>query len=520
MPQPTRVTILRPPLLVPTWSDSGPLTPPIGPAYLASSLRQAGHIPRIVDGLGENPFQVTPLFDNSVMAIGLRSEQIVELIQPDTDLIGVSCMFSQDWPEVRRLIRMVRERFPRIPIVAGGEHITAVGAFTLESTPEVDVCVMGEGEETIVDLANALAEGAPWGNIPGLMIRTPEGGTRHTGPRTRIRDLDTIPWPAWDLVPLNNYLNNGLGYGVDRGRSMPMIATRGCPYQCTFCSNPEMWTTRWYARKPDEVLDEIQAYQDKYGATNFDFYDLTAIVKRSWIIEFTTKILERKMRFTWQLPSGTRSEAIDEEVCRLLYASGCRNMSYAPESGSPDVLKRIKKVVKLERLEASVIAAVRAGLNVKLNIIMGFPNESRSELKQTIKFLKRMGLAGVHDMSISLFSPYPGSELYHELRRNGQIPALSDEYFLSLGAYKDFSQSTSYTEGVKPSTINTFRIAGFMVFYGSQYAVRPWRVARLLQNLYQHRQESRLDKSLQDLVHRLKNRRSGPSSVKNAGAAS
>jgi len=100
------VTLLRPPLLVPIWSDSGPLTPPIGPAYLAASLRQSGHEARIVDGLGENPFQVTPLFANKVMAIGLRSEEIVERIDPDTDLIGVSCMFSQDWPEIRRLIQL------------------------------------------------------------------------------------------------------------------------------------------------------------------------------------------------------------------------------------------------------------------------------------------------------------------------------------------------------------------------------------------------------------------------------
>jgi radical SAM superfamily enzyme YgiQ (UPF0313 family) len=217
------------------------------------------------------------------------------------------------------------------------------------------------------------------------------------------------------------------------------------------------------------------------------------------------------MVFTWQLPSGTRSEAIDEEVSCLLYASGCRNMSYAPESGSPDVLRRIKKVVRLDRLEASVVGAVRAGLNVKLNIIMGFPDESRDELNQTIKFLARMGLAGVHDMSISLFSPYPGSELYHDLRKSGVIPDLSDEYFLSLGAYKDFSQSASYSKGVNARTLNTYRILGFLVFYGIQYGVRPWRVARLLMNLARSRQESRLDKSIQDLARRLRNRRqSGP----------
>jgi anaerobic magnesium-protoporphyrin IX monomethyl ester cyclase len=503
------VTLLRPPLLVPTWSDSGPLTPPIGPAYLAASLRKAGHEARIVDGLGENPSQITSLFDNKVMAIGLRSEEIVERIEGKPDLIGISCMFSQDWPEVRRLIQMVRRRFPTVPIVAGGEHITAASEFTLRSTPEIDVCVIGEGEETIVELADAVSRGTSFDGIRGLVVRAGEG-VRSTGARTRIRTLDDIPWPAWDLVPLSNYLDNGLGYGVDRGRSMPMLATRGCPYQCTFCSNPEMWTTRWYAREPAQVLDEIQAYQERYGATNFDFYDLTAIVKRSWIIEFTQMILDRKMKFTWQLPSGTRSEAIDAEVCRLLYASGCRNMSYAPESGSPEVLKRIKKVVKLDRLEASVMNAVREGLNVKLNIIMGFPNETRKELGQTVRFLFRMGRAGVHDMSISLFSPYPGSELYHELRASGRIPELSDEYFLGLCAYKDFSQSISYTEGLSPRILNFYRISGFLVFYGTQYAVRPWRILRVLQNLVQHRQESRLDKSLQDLAHRIRNRRLQP----------
>jgi len=250
---------------VPTWSDSGPLTPPIGPAYLAASLRQAGHNARIVDGLGENPFQVTPLFNNKVLAMGLRSEEIVERIEPGNDVIGISCMFSQDWPEIRRLIKLVRHRFPGVRIVAGGEHITATAGFTLDSTPEVDVCVIGEGEETIVDLAASLDRGAAFDAIKGLWVRGPEGN-RYTGPRTRIRNLDDIPLPAWDVVPLKNYLDNRLGYGVDRGRSMAMVATRGCPYECTFCSNPEMWTTRWYARDPQKVLDEMQLYQERYDA--------------------------------------------------------------------------------------------------------------------------------------------------------------------------------------------------------------------------------------------------------------
>ena len=217
-------------------------------------------------------------------------------------------------------------------------------------------------------------------------------------------------------------------------------------------------------------------------------------------------ILDRKLKFTWQLPSGTRSEAIDEKVSRLIYESGCRNMSYAPESGSPKVLKRIKKFVKLDRLESSVQGSVRAGLNVKLNIIMGFPDESRAELLETIRFLIRMAFSGVHDASISLFSPYPGSELYNNLRKNGKISELTDQYFLSLGAYKDFSQSISYSEKIGPLVINTFRIMGLIVFYTIQYVCRPWRLIRLLTNFIQNRQESRLDKAIRDLITRKKDK--------------
>ena len=358
------VTILRPPLLVPNWSDSGPLTPPIGPAYLAASLRQAGHMARIVDGLGENPFQVTRLFDDKVMAIGLRSEEIVERIEPDTDLIGVSCMFSQDWPEIRRLIQMVRRRFPSIPIVAGGEHITATAGFTLDSTPEVDVCVIGEGEETIVELAAAVrARHARSTRFPAwCCARTRRRGLGLAAPCTDSDDaIDRI---AHAHPKSRRHSVAGLGSRAarpttsttasatasNRGRSMPMIATRGCPYQCTFCSNPEMWTTRWYARDPEQGA---RGDPDLPGALQRDELrllrpDRDREAKLDHPVH-AARILERKMEFTWQLPSGTRSEAIDDEVSRLLYESGCRNMSYAPESGSPEVLKRIKKVVKLDQ---------------------------------------------------------------------------------------------------------------------------------------------------------------------------
>ncbi len=264
-----------------------------------------------------------------------------------------------------------------------------------------------------------------------------------------------------------------------------------------------MWTSRWYARDPDAVLDEMAAWQERYGVTNFDFYDLTAILSRRWILGFTRRIGERNLRFTWQLPSGTRCEVLDDEVCQSLFGAGCRNLSFAPESGSPTVLRQVRKDMDLGRLEASVSSAVRAGLNVKLNIIMGLPQETPADLARTVRFLARMAGLGVHDVGVTLFSPYPGSAIFQELRAAGRLGELTDDFFLDLGAYKDLSRSRSLAVGVGPRLLNLYRLLAFLVFYGTQFACRPWRLVRLVGNFLSGREESRLDKSLRDLARRL-----------------
>jgi len=382
---------------------------------------------------------------------------------------------------------------------------------TLETCPEIDICVLGEGEETIVDLADCIARGGDFEQIKGLAIRR-DGVPVRTPPRARLKGVDAIPQPAWDLTPIANYLDNGMGYGIDMGRSMPALATRGCPYQCTFCSSPTMWTTRWVARDPAQVLDEIQEYIERYGATNIDFYDLTAIVKREWILNFCDLIEKRGMKFTWQIPSGTRSEALDAEVCHALYRAGCRYVSYAPESGSPPVLERIKKRVKLDRMMVSMRAAVREGMHTKANMIIGFPDETRREVWETIGFLARMACAGVHDIGYSTFSPYPGSELFDDLRVRGKLPELDENYFLSLVSQTDIGVNVSRCDNLSSRELSVLRVVGYMTFYGVQYAVRPWRLFRTIFNFVTKRQESRLDKLLIEFSQRR-------SAVRRASAA-
>ncbi len=374
-------------------------TPPLGLAYVGGSLREAGFEVQLIDAVGESLDTRHPSANDCYM-YGLTQVQTIDRIDPESDIIGVALGFSFEWPTGRDLINAVRERFPKALLLGGGEHITAVPLQSMEDSA-IDIGVLGEGEETAIEIAAALAEDRlnP-AEIAGTVYRDGSGNIVINERRPRKRDLDEIALPAWDLMPIENYLERGYGFGVNRGRSMPMMASRGCPYQCTFCSNPSMWTTRWIARDADLLLDEMQHYQDNYGIENFDFYDLTAIVKKSWIVDFCHKIEERGMSFTWQLPSGTRSEAIDGEVAALLYKSGCRNMSYSPESGSVGVLERIKKKITTDSVINSIRASFENGMNVKCNIIFGFPGETIKEVFESYRFIMRMAVAGAYDISI------------------------------------------------------------------------------------------------------------------------
>jgi radical SAM superfamily enzyme YgiQ (UPF0313 family) len=501
-----KCTLIRGPQLLDKFVSAGYAVPPVGMAYIAGSLRAAGHDVQVIDSTGEAIDQFEEL-GRSALRRGLSDAEVLRRIGTP-DVIGFSLMFSQDWPPTRDLIKQVRARHPRAILVGGGEHFTAEPIGALEDSP-LDYVIAGEGDIAICDLLERIQKGEPVETVPGLYYRA-GGEIKQSKPTARARDIDKLAWPAWDLFPIETYLAGGHGWGVDRGRNMPLNATRGCPYRCTFCSSPTMWTTRWVSRSPRDVVDEIKHYIAKYRATNFDFHDLTAIIKKEWVIEFCNILIEENLNITWQLPTGTRSEALDDEVFPLLWASGCRNITYAPESGSDVILEKIKKKIKRERMVHSMRRAVKAGCSVKANFIFGFPGDRVSDYWQTFGFLGRMALAGVHDISIAPFRPYPGSELFRQLQATGVIPKkLDDTYYTDLASAMESLpllgriHAKSYSEHMSPQTLHRLRTAALSWFYGLSFLVRPHRVAKLAYAVLTERQESRLDKSLVDMKQRI-----------------
>ena len=505
-------TLIRPPSVVGRYALTLNKTPPISVAYLAGSLTAAGHEVQVIDALGEALSTVHAAFRPDILINGLTNDQIVARIRPDTDLVGISCLFSHEWPVIRELIAAIARRLPSVAIVLGGEHATAVPELCLEEAPDLAACALGEGEETVVELADAVAKGRALSHVAGLVYRSASGPMRSPD-RQRIRAVDEIPLPRWDLTPIEPYLAGGFSFGVDRGRTMPLLATRGCPYRCTFCSSPQMWTTRYATRHPRLVVDEIEDYIRRYAIDNIDFYDLTAVVKKDWILEFCGELRRRRLKILWQLPSGTRSEALDETALRAMYETGCRNVSYAPESGSTRTLRAIQKKVDLDRLAASMQAAVGLGLNLKANILIGFPDETTGDLRDTLRFVARMAWIGVHDVSVWTFSPYPGSELFARLRAEGRLPRLDDDYYASLLSYSDVANSVSYAANLDSKQLHRYRLAGLLSFYAISFLTRPARPLRSLYNIATRRYESRMEMSLGNLLRRLRAARRRPTSL-------
>ena len=345
------VTLVRPPILCTIRAFNNEATPCIGFAYISSYLRSKGYDVHIVDGIAEalNRYWEPPEFPG-YHCQGLTIDEILDRIDPRTRIFGFSAMFSGEWPITRAAIKAVRRRFLDALVVAGGEHITALTEYSLRECPEIDVCVRGEGERAMHELCEAHLADRSFAEVGGVAYLDSDGAFVETEP-ARIREIDDIPWPIWPEGYMERFWEAGKSYGVQTARDMPILASRGCPYRCTFCSNPQMWTTRYILRGVDDLIAEIKSYTKRYDVTALQFYDLTAITKKRWTMEFCRKLIEEKLDYLkWSLPSGTRSEALDADTLGMLKRTNCNYLVYAPESGSPDTLEKIKKRIDLGKL--------------------------------------------------------------------------------------------------------------------------------------------------------------------------
>lgn len=227
----SRIQILKPFSVFSSKAYSTAATLPLGPAYLAAFLRKANYDVTIIDGLGEDIMNVRTSEDGVYTCQGLTTEATIKRIDPETNILGVSLMFSQSWPQHRDLIKEIKRCRPELKIIVGGEHPTALPELSLRDCPEIDYIVLGEGEITMLEVVYGLTRGLSINGVAGLAYLDSDGEYCNTGLSRRAKDIDNMPWPAWDLCPVENYFSGMWSMGIGYGRNMLVLATRGCPYE-------------------------------------------------------------------------------------------------------------------------------------------------------------------------------------------------------------------------------------------------------------------------------------------------
>jgi len=501
-----KALLINPHKLIPvSFSLTQRASPPLGLAYIAGVLEEEQYEVSVIDCVAEAPSNYFPFQDiKDVSGLGIDFDSFFSLTGDSYDIIGVSTMFSNNWLINRYLINLLKKKYPSALIVVGGEHATAIPEYCLKDCEGLDMVATGEGEETIAEIAQLLKEKKPLNNISGTVFKNRDSGEIVTAPRRkRIREIDAISRPAWHYFPLNKYFENEISYGIAYGKSLPIFATRGCPYECTFCSSPQMWGMKYNMREVSDVIDEIKFLNKQYGVTNIDFYDLTAIINKRWIIEFCRQLKQNNLIITWQIPAGTRSESIDYEVASALKEGGCKNITYAPESGSQEMLNAIKKKVTPKKMLFSISESYKAGLDIKLNIMMGYPDEKLNDIFRTIWFLIRASYHGATDASPSMFSPYPGSALFNELVTRKEL-ALSDQYFEGIVFSQSLHTFKNYNRNNNRTTMVIMLMLAYLAFYVSNYLFRPIRAFRLVMNVATNNYQTRGEYMLGEVLKRKK----------------
>ncbi len=355
---------------------------PTGLCYLHACLLEAGHDSVLANFSG---------WPNS------RIERELLNIQPD--IIGIS-QWTHNRHNSLELARKCRRLFPLCTIIMGGGHATFCHDDILFDDSPVNIVILGEGEQTLLELVKHLCDCTDWRNINGLAFRQ-NGTIVTTTPRKPLADLDKLPQPA-------RYLDRSIGIDLQLQPEF-IVTARGCPSACYFCSSPAFWGRKVRFRSPQQIVDEILFIRQNYGLIYFSIRDDTFTADRKRAIEFCSLLIDSRADILWNCQS--RVSAIDEELLVMMKRSGCECIQLGVESGSPRILKQLGKTIDPKQIEHACSLIREIGINLSIYLISDIPGETAEDLQHTIDLIRRVQ---PDDGYVSPLAYYPGTRLHSD----------------------------------------------------------------------------------------------------------
>ena len=377
----------------------GATLPCLGLLMLGAVLLKAGHRVRIVDASAQS----------------LCHEEVLEEIRKFRPDIVCLTAVTPSIIKTARLASMITDICPSIPIVIGGPHFTAVPEQTLTDYPVFDYGVVGEGEATVVDLVEALSADRIPSNVPGVAFRE-NGKVRFAPPRAPIKDLDSLPFPAWDLLDGFPSRYHPALFKYKRLPSTHIISARGCPNKCIFCDT-SVFSRQIRFHSPEYVLEMVGYLAKDFKIKEIIFEDDQFLIKKQRVAKICEGLLRAKWGISWCC-SGRVNSVNNLALLRLMKRSGCWQISYGIESANQKILDFAKKAITVDQVEQAVRLTHEAGILSKGYFIFGLPYETEKTMENTIRFAKRIPLT---DISVFMLTPFPGSKMYEIAGQHGTL---------------------------------------------------------------------------------------------------
>ena len=371
--------------------EESPL-PPLSLSYLASVLIQEGIEVRILDYL------VTQYNPRK-----LRRE--LEEYRPQ--LVGATCV-TLNYPIARRMLKVCKDFDPHIFTVIGGPHVTFALEETLLRSPWIDAIVIGEGERTLVELTRVVEAGKDIHHVAGIAFADGDTVVRTT-PQTRIEDIDQLPLPARQFLPMARYRA--------LGTPCTLVTSRGCPYSCIFCSGRRMFGPKVRFRDSGLVVDEIEQLHRDFGFLKINIVDDTFTLNHHHTRAVCEEMLRRKLNIKWSV--FARVDRISEELAQLMNRAGCEWMLFGVESADEEILKTIKKGITPDDVRHGVKIASEAGINVFNSFILGLPGETRDTAHKSLAFGDELYHKYGAKYGFHMLAPLPGTEVYERAKDYG-----------------------------------------------------------------------------------------------------
>lgn len=413
--------------------------PPLGLAYIAAVLQK-------------NNFKVE-IIDDFVLNIGI-SGILKRIKEKKIKIVGISCL-TPSANITYSIAREIKSIYRDIVIISGNIHASFFAEEILRNR-DIDIIIHGEAEYIFLEIVKSLLENKPLNSIKGISFKE-NGRIIHNKWISIIENLDTLPTPSWALFPLSKY--SLFPYTPGRGRCISMLTSRGCPYNCIFCSLP-YFGRKYRARDPVKVVEEIKNVKENYRIEEIAFVDPVFSLIKNHTVKFCEEILKNNLNKKIKWICETRTDLVDKEILKLMKEAGCRRILFGIESATQEILNNIKKEVELKK----TIEIIKFCKEIKLEVggffMLGLPGETKNSCEETIDFARKLNLDFA---KFAITVPFPGSKLFEELKKEGKLEREDWENFTT---FNPDAESLIYApEGITKKELVMIQKKAHLLFY-------------------------------------------------------